>query len=375
MLNKILTALILSVAAFSGSADEVQINSDSPESYVVQKGDTLWDIAGRFLTEPWRWPEIWKVNPQIQDPNLIYPGDVVTLSSEGGSPVLTVERAGDAGGSATVAAAGSGRTVKLSPAIRSYDRGDAIPTIPIDSIKQFLTRPLVVGADEMEGWPYIVSSFDQHLVAGAGNRVYVRGLSSGGDNRRYSVFRKGPAYRSKSDSSERILGYEALYVGEAIIEEFGDPATATIVQSSREVLNGDRLAPLSKDESSSDFRPKPPASAVQGSIISVIDGMSEIGQYQVVVLDVGASQGIEVGNYLGVYQTGKMVTDKVGVGDESTHPFIEYLGSREAAGKEIQLPEEYAAVIMVIRIFEQVSYALVMEARGPLSLNDSVRNM
>lgn len=374
MLNKILTTLILSLAAIPGFADEVQIKAESPESYMVQKGDTLWNIAGRFLTEPWRWPEIWKANPQIQDPNLIYPGDVITLGSEGGSPVLTVERGDDAVGS-VAATAGSGRTLKLTPAIRSYDRGDAIPTIPIDSIKQFLTRPLVVSADEMEGWPYIVSSFDQHLVAGAGNRVYVRGLSSQGDSRRYSVFRKGPAYRSKSDTSERILGYEALYVGEAIIEKFGDPATATIVQSNREVLNGDRLTPQSKEESSSDFMPRPPANPVQGSIISVIDGMSEIGQYQVVVLDIGSSQGIEVGNYLGVYQAGKVVTDKVGSGDESTHPFIEYLGSRGSAGEEVSLPEEYAAVIMVIRLFEQVSYALVMESRGPLSLNDAVRNM
>ncbi|MBI2969253.1 MAG: LysM peptidoglycan-binding domain-containing protein [Gammaproteobacteria bacterium] len=385
MLNKILSTLILMGVALTASADTVQISPDSPESYVVQKGDTLWDIAGRFLTEPWRWPEIWKVNPQIENPHLIYPGDVVTLSVEGGAPVLAVER-GAEGAVAAAAGAATGRTQKLSPAIRIYDRGEAVPSIPIDAIKQFLTRPLVVGAEEMESWPYIVSSFDQHLVAGAGNRVYVRGMQGKAGERRYSVYRKGPAYRSNSGAkgavygspagpSGPILGYEAIYVGEAVIEEFGDPATATITQSSREVLNGDRLTPQRTDEVTSDFIPRAPAGPVAGSIISVVDGLLDIGQYQVVVLDIGANQGLEVGNYLGVFQTGKVVNDKVAYLDETTHPFIEYLGTLKATGEKVQLPEEYAAVIMVFRIFQQISYALVMEARGPLRLNDSVRNL
>ena len=370
MLNKISIILVLILgAALPAGADEVQVNPDSPERYVVQKGDTLWDIAGRFLTEPWRWPEIWKANPQIADPHLIYPGDVIALSTEDGAPVLTVER-GDDSGIATVPSS-SGRTVKLSPEVRSHPRGDAIPSIPIDAIKQFLSRPLVVTEAEIDGWPYVVSSYDQHLVAGKGSRIYVRGLPEG-SSKRYSIYRKGPNYQS---GSGRDLGFEALYVGEALVEKFGDPSTLTVTESTREVLDGDRLTPQSSDDVSSDFIPRPPAGAVEGSIISVIDGLSEIGQYQVVVLDVGRNQGIEVGNYLGVFQSGKMVTDRVPASQEQINPFLEYVGSMKSKGELIQLPEEYAAVIMVFRTFDQVAYALVMEARASLSLNDTVRNL
>jgi hypothetical protein len=343
------------------TADTVQVNPDHPERYVVQKGDTLWDIAGRFLTEPWRWPEIWKVNPQIENPHLIYPGDVVSLTYVDGSPVLTAERR----------AAGS-RDVRLSPTVRAYERDDAVPSIPIDAIRHFLMRPLVVEDAEMDSWPYIVSSYDQHLVAGASDRIYVRGMSAVSDQRRYSIYRKGPAYRSDGGKGT-ILGYEAIYVGEAFVESFGDPATAVVTQSSREVLNGDRLVPVSEREITSDFIPRPPGSRVQGSIISVIDGLSEIGQYQVVVLDVGAREGIETGNVLGVYQSGKVVTDRVG--QKPAHEFIEYLGRPKSGDRTVQLPEEYAGVVMVFRTFPQISYALVMETRGPLKLYDAVRNL
>jgi hypothetical protein len=376
MQQKITILILLALFVAGASADEVQVNPDSPDKYVVQKGDTLWAIAGRFLTQPWRWPEIWKGNPQIENPHLIYPGDVVSLSYEGGSPVLSVAGgdAGMAGGGGASAASGS-RDVKLSPAIRSYEREDAVPTIPIDAIRHFLSRPLVVGEGEMSGWPYVVSSYDQHLIAGEGNRVYVRGLSGAAeDKRRYSIYRQGPAYRTGA-AGEVIIGYEAIYVGEAVVEAFGDPATVIVTQAAREVLNGDRLAPVSEKEVQSDFVPRPPAGRVEGSIISVIDGLSEIGQYQVVVLDVGSSQGVEVGNVLGVYQSGKVVSDKIGVGEKEPHPFLEYLGTGSTKGEPVTLPAEYAGVVMVFRTFNLLSYALVMEATNALNLKDSVRNL
>jgi hypothetical protein len=283
---------------------------------------------------------------------------------------------GDAGGMESAAAVSSGgRDVKLSPAIRSYERGDAIPSIPIDSIRHFLTRPLVVGEGEMAGWPYVVSSYDQHLVAGEGHRVYVRGLSASDGKTHYSIYRQGPAYRAGGTGDGAILGYEAIYVGEAVVEQFGDPATLYVTQTAREVLTGDRLTPLSEKEMHSAFIPRSPAGQVDGSIISVIDGFSEIGQYQVVVLDVGTGQGIEVGNVLGVYQSGKEVNDNVRGGKQEAHPFIEYLGTGSIRGETVLLPEEHAGVVMVFRTFDHVSYALVMEATSALNLSDAVRNM
>ncbi len=361
MLNKISLLLVLLIAPALVSADAVQINPDSPEKYVVEKGDTLWGIAGRFLTQPWRWPEIWKGNPQIADPNLIYPGDVVSLTyDENGSPVLSV-----AGG-------GQSRNVRMSPEVRTVKRTDAIPSIPIEAIREFLTRPLVLTAGEMEKWPYVVSSFDQHLINGTGSRVYVRGLTAtDGGERRYTVYRKGPAYKSGG----RILGYEALYVGDARVEKFGEPATLTITHADREVLEGDRLVPQSKAEVSSDFIPHSPAKNVEGSIISVIDGMSQIGQYQVVVLDMGAMSGIEVGNVLGVYQSGKTVTDDAAIRSSDQSALKEWLALTKNHGEKVTLPEEYSAVVMVFRTFPEVSYALVMEVTAALRLSDSVRNL
>lgn len=361
MLNKISLLLAFLVVPVVTSADEVQVNPDSPDKYVVEKGDTLWGIAGKFLTQPWRWPEIWKGNPQIADPNLIYPGDVVSLTYENGAPVLSV-----AGGARD-------RNVKLSPEVRTGERDDAIPSIPIEAIREFLSRPLVLGESEMDSWPYIMSSFDHHLVNGTGSRVYARGLAAGdGREQRYTIYRKGPAYKDSADG--RILGYEALYVGDAVVEKFGDPSTLTITHSEREVLDGDRLVPQSKEEVSSDFIPRPPANNVEGAIISVIDGLSQIGQYQVVVLDVGATGGLEVGNVLGVYQSGKIVTDDAAVNWKELTA-AEWLSLTKAHGEEVTLPPEYAGVVMVFRTFPEVSYALVMQVTSALKLHDTVRNL
>ena len=370
MLNKICIFIALLGLTVFAIADEVQVSPDSPEKYVVQKGDTLWDIAGRFLTQPWRWPEIWKVNPQIADPNLIYPGDVVSLSYEGGSPVLTVDRESGSGAGMASRDGGGGRTVKLTPEVRTEERADAIPSIPVDAIKQFLSRPLVVGDTEMSGWPYVVSSFDERLITGAGNRIYVRGIKPS-DPKRYSIYRRGPAYVSSS----KVLGYEAIYVGDATVEQFGEPSTLLVTRSTREVVNGDRLLPQSREDVNSDFIPRSPGSDVSGHIISVIDGLSEIGQYQIVVLDVGANRGLEQGHVLGVYQGGKKVADKVAAGSQSESGLMDWLGRYKSRGESVQLPERYTGVLMVIRTFPEVSYALVMEATGPLKLQDSVRNL
>lgn len=368
MLNKILSAILLLGILGTAWADTVQVKSDHPESYVVQKGDTLWDISGRFLEKPWQWPEIWKANPQIKDPNLIYPGDTIKLSYEGGSPVLSVSSRGGAGSA-------GGRVVKLSPEVRSVEHQNAIPTIPIDAIQQFLTQPRVVSSGEMNDWPYVVSSYNEHLVAGKGNIIYVRGVSGDPSGQRYAIYRKGPAYHEGGTPDGKILGYEALYVGDAVFRKGGDPATAVITNSDREVLVGDRLVPQPEQAVESDFTPSSPGSPVKGSIISVLDGLSEIGQYNVVVLDVGSDEGVKVGNVLGVYQKGAVITDQVLTNETSHGALLDWLGTGKPHGKEVQLPSEHAAVVMVIRTFDNVSYALVMQATAPIHISDSVRSM
>lgn len=402
MLNKfILIAILMAMGSTVAVGDTVTVRPDHPETYTVVKGDTLWGITGRFLNEPWLWPQVWEANPQIQNPHLIYPGDVVSLKYKDGRPILSVGR-GDK----------SGRYVKLSPEIRSYEKDTAIPAIPIDAIRQFLTRPLVVSADEMDNWPYVVSSYDEHLVSGTGNKLYVRGVPEESTEKRYAVYRKGHAYVNPVKDKDTILGYEAMYLGEAIIEKEGDPASFIIARSTREILTGDRLAVESEADIDSNFIPTHPRQDVNGNVISVIDGVSEIGQYQIVVLDLGTNDGMEIGNVLGVYQSGKVVKDYVAtkarekdedarrivLPHEDTSGFdrgvsavlndvrdtkrafdktdlVGYLGRPNAKPEEVQLPEEYAGVLMIFRTFEKVSYALVMEAVSPIHIYDAVKNL
>lgn len=406
MLNKIILASILSFWVSAATADTVSVNPDHPEQYIVQKGDTLWDIAGRFLQQPWRWPEVWQGNPQIANPHLIYPGDVVSLTFVEGEPVLTV---------GNMQRSVSGRTVRLSPSVRTHERDGAIPAIPIDVIKSFLTRPLVVNEDEMLDWPYIVASYDEHLIASNGNKIYIRGLDDGNESKRFAVYRQGKPYvkSGKDGKDDVILGYEALYVGDAIIQKGGDPATGVIATANREILIGDRLREEGEDDVNTEFVPRPPVRDVEGNIISVVDGVTQIGQYQIVVLDVGGDDGIETGNVLGIYQSGVIVNDKIAAAvkqkekDEVLLKRIEetdydkdgfggaiayladqlalakqnfdkefpHISNLQAKPEEVELPESNAGVLMVIRTFDRVSYGLVMDVTAPIHLNDSVRSM
>ncbi|MEJ2761225.1 MAG: LysM peptidoglycan-binding domain-containing protein [Gammaproteobacteria bacterium] len=384
--------MLISFSVMVQAAD-VQVKPNHPDSYVVKKGDTLWDISARFLTEPWRWPEIWHVNPQIKNPHLIYPGDVVSLVYVSGVPQLKVTR----GQPEQAVSVVRGRNVKLEPRVRYSKEKRPIPTIPIEAIREFLTRPLVVSKNELNRRPYIVSSYDQHLVAGSGDEIYVRGLPADTKQREFSIYRKGPAYKSHG----KILGYQAIYVGEARVKKLGDPATAVVSTADREVLNGDRLIPQSQKEIRGDFFPRPPDHPVSGSIISAVDVISEIGQYQVVVLDLGANDGVKVGNVLGVYRKGAVITDHVKytgnnqhIAGEGTNPLsnlvsslvrtkqdfdnsalVGYLGRPQAAGEKVKLPDKYTGVLMVFRTFDKVSYALVMEATAAMHLNDTVKNL
>ena len=384
--------LCLSVASIS-IADTVTLNPDHPDEYVVQKGDTLWDISARFLQEPWHWPSIWQGNPQIENPHLIYPGDVISLTFKDGQPMLSVNASG---------MAVNGRNVKLSPVIRSDDRDDAIQSIPVDAIQQFLTRPRIVTDEEMSDWPYVVSSYDEHLISGSGNKLYVRGLSENSTETRYALYRKGPAYINPRKDKDKILGYEALYLGDVVIEKHGDPASAIVTLSKQEILSGDRLVVESDEDANNEFVPSTPYRDIDANILSVVNGVAEIGQYQVVVVDVGDDDGIEVGNVLGIYQSGKIVKDRIATEikgnqrieidpDDALGGMIDsvrnsitdfehsalgtYLGRPNTKPELVELPEEYAGVLMVFRIFENVSYGLVMEAVSPIHVLDSVRNL
>ena len=322
----------------------VVVRPDYPERYVVVKGDTLWDIASRFLRDPWLWPEVWHINPEIANPHLIFPGDVIVMYFVDGRPVLAVERA----------PAGI-PTVKLGPEIRSMPISQAIATIPMDRIGPFLANHRVVSKEELDAAPYIVSSLEEHLVTGPGDRIYVRGMEEE-PQASYNIVRPGKPYLNPEDEND-ILGYEAIFVGDAYLARSGDPATLDIGDARREALLGDRLLPVEQRAIDPYFTPHAPKSQVDGRILAVMDGVRNFGQYAVVVLSLGEQQGMKPGTVLAVWQSGRSVRDVV-----------------EGSRAMVQLPEERAGHVMVFRTFDRVSYALVMRATRSLHMQDRVTN-
>lgn len=314
-----------------------RLNPAHPDRYVVKKGDTLWDISAMFLRDPWYWPEIWYANPQVANPHLIYPGDVLTLVYIDGRPRIVLER-------------GGGRD-RLEPRVRAEALEEAILTIPYDRIAAFLSRPAVLDRDTAENAPYILASRRGHLVHGAQSEVYVRG-SEFAVEQDFSVMRVGDRLRDPDTGD--VLGYQGIYVGQGQVVRDGDPATLYLVKTEREALNGDKLLPVDLDAPPR-FIPRAPEQSVDGSIIHVLDGVSLVGAYQIVTLNRGSGDGLAPGHVLSVWQAGQRTADRFG-------------------GGKVQLPDEYAGYLMVFKTYEDLSYGLIMQAENEIRVLDKVRN-
>jgi len=346
----------------------VMLKPTHPESYTVVTGDTLWDIATRFLEDPWVWPQIWDVNPQIANPHLIYPGDIISLIFVDGQPRLVVDRPGAEPVAGTVPApapapvAGepvaaeppppSGDTVRLSPTIRVQPLGEAIPAISASAIRQFTVKPRVLTAEELEAAPYIVGNYDGRLISASGNQVYVRGLENTTESL-YSIYRAGKEF-TDPDTGES-LGIEVIYVGDAKVISFGDPSRMVITENNREALNGDVLLPLDRGKVAHDYVPRKPAIGFEGRVISLFDAISQTGQNQTVAVNIGQRDGIAVGDMLAVFSPGGSIEDRT-------------RGKRET----VPLPDERSGMVMIVRSFDRVSYGLIMVSDRPIHINDVV---
>jgi len=328
-------------------AKPVRLAPTAPDRYVVQRGDTLWDISGKFLTDPWYWPEIWYANPQIDNPHLIYPGDVISMIYVDGQPRLILER-------------GDSSVVRLSPSVRSEPLDDAILTVPYEHIQAFLSKPSVLDRKTVEEAPYILTTREGHLVHGAGTEVYVRG-AEGSETGTFTVMHVGDELRDPDDGD--LLGYEGIYVGEGTIKRDGDPATMLLNQTQREALNGDKLL-AAVQEYPLRFTPRSPDEPVEGRIVSVTDGVSIVGAYQIVTLNMGTNDGIEPGHVLAVFQAGRVAKDRF-----ANRGFF-----RGYFPEKVDLPEEYAGHMMVFRSFDDISYGLIVKAKSEIHVLDVVRN-
>ena len=320
---------------------EIRVKAEHPRQYTVKKGDTLWGISSLFLQDPWYWPEIWSKNQQVKNPHLIYPGDVLTLIYVNGQPQIQLNNASAKETQKT----GNGRTIKkLSPRIRTSSLDASIPTIPSDAIRQFLTKPRVVTKKQLEDAPRIIGSEDNHLVLGSGNRVYIRGELDK-DRVRYSIFNPGKALRDPD--THEILGYEAKYAGEVRITKYADPASGDLTFTEREVLIGDRLLIEDKSKVNNMFFPRVPNKDVHAQIISLYEALSGVAQFQIVVLNKGVVDGMEVGYLLATYSNGNLARDRYNKGSSYA----------------VKLPNERSGLVMIFETFERVSYAIVLESR------------
>ena len=368
-MRKLIISLVLSTVGLVPTLGWAQQLADNaPSSYTVVRGDTLWGISGRFLKDPWRWPEVWNMNrDQVKNPHLIYPGDVIRLElGADGKPRLSLDGQASIGG-----------TVKLSPTVRIERLSEAIPSIPSTAIGPFLSVPLVVDADGLDSAPKIIAMEEGRVIIGAGNLAYIDNIDPALGTK-WQVYRRGKAL-SDPDPKE-ILGYEASYVADARVTRFGQPSTIEIVRSREEINRGDRLSP-NRETALPSFSPRAPEKLISGKIISVDRGVAETAQYSIVVLNRGKQDGLEVGHVLVTNRTGEIVSTRdegVAFYDKDVKPnyvvpdaFISTItGGRYSS--EVKLPDERNGLVFVFRVFDRLSYALVLQSRRPIHIGDVV---
>jgi len=337
-------------ASTTSSEDANPLRDDAPSRYTVKRGDTLWDISNAFLKEPWLWPEIWYVNPQVENPHLIYPGDVLALAyGADGSPRIILEQGGAA---------------RLNPRLRSSPIDGPIATIPYGAIASFLSRPSLLSREEVERAPRVLAFRDEHMVGGTGHEIYVRDLNAPA-NARFAVVHVGDTLRDPDTND--VLGAEGIYTATARVTRPGEPAKAMLNDAARETLEGDRLLSTDRADIPVSFAVRVPPANVRGQIISVVDGVELIGPYQIVAINRGRSQGIEPGHVLAIDQAGPVVRDRVSGGER-------WVPASRAFTPRVQLPDERAGTMLVFKSYDRMSYGIIVGASNAIRVADRVRS-
>jgi LysM domain len=360
--------LVLFAHAAPVCADTVALTPDHPDRYVVQKGDTLWDISKRFLKDPWRWASVWTINEQVKNPHLIYPGDIILLTYVDGKPQLSVAReeqpVAPDGAEAlpvtptTAIEEPAGETpsgmkvVKLRPKAHVDSIESAIPTISPEAIVPFLTEPLVVGPSELDRAGYVTIGLDDRRALGDGSQFYARGLKKNSSVEYYQVFRQGK--RLKHPDTGETLAYEAQYLGDAKTLEPGDPTKLVVTRVKQEILPTDRLLAAPESAALPYYFPRAPEKNVKGRILAAVNGLREFGPTTIVVISLGKREGMQEGHVLRILR-------HVGV-------------SKDPVTKRMyKMPDEETGLLMVFRVFDKVSYALIMDANRPVHIYDALR--
>ena len=382
MIRKIMLCLFTAVLTGVVLAQDVSVRSDHPDRYVVVKGDTLWDISGKFLDHPWQWPAIWHANPQIENPHLIFPGDELSLVYVDGVPQLRLNRAD---------------TVRLSPEIRVVERGDAINAIPLERLAPFLRDVRVLSPSEFDGLPYIVANEVDRITATYTDQTYARNLNARvGDefvvarlhsiydqtkdegvrrvfpreswkqvpndrNRNETLWNETPPWNKRAGNP---VGYELVEVSRVRVAQNGDITTLDIVRDRTEVRAGDFILPLDSRGYDAVFQPHAMNSVPAGlRVLSTRESIYGVGHFQIVALSGGSNQGLESGHVFSVFRPGITVDDRVG-----------YRHGSFAENSEVQLPDQFHALVMVFRTFGDISYAMVLDGDNMVRAFDELRH-
>lgn len=314
------------------------LRADSPQRYTIQPGDNLWDVAGTFLDDPWRWRELWRASAGIDGPAKLYPGDTVEVYYEDEQPQMRLTE-------------GERPTVKLSPRVRVEYVTQAIPTVPREAVQPFLSKSLVLSEDEIDAAPYVVGTPDGRRVAGPGNTLFVRGAEF--DPGIYRVYRPGGEYRDPA--SGESLGFAMVYVGEAELAEDDDPAVFQLTNARQESRPGDRILPAPSEVDLLGLVPRPASDDVLGNVIETLQyDRSVFGHFINVAVSVGEVDGVEPGHVLAVYGVARDLEDPL-------------------TGEDLSTGEERIGLVMLYKVFDFVSLGLVTESEREIRVNDVVR--
>lgn len=386
MIKKIFHLILVAMLAGTAMAQDVSVRADHPDEYVVVKGDTLWDISGKFLEQPWQWPAIWHANPQIENPHLIYPGDRISLVYIDGQPRLLVND--------------GKRTVRMSPGVRALQR-DAIPPIEWDAIKHFVTNARVLAPGSFSDLPYVVANESQRINSAVKDLTYVRGIDGRigeefaivrmrhiyydengvmkrGKHRRYAehlrIEQEYPSDIWDSTMSWRkknppVLGYEFWDIAVGRLVKEGDPATLEIQSGRTEVKEGDFILPIDDFVYQAQFFPHAMTPVPDGlEVIALTQANYGSGHYQIIAINAGKSQGIESGHVFSAFRPGKRIQDEV------KYPTGSWEANKTLNGDKVTLPDQFSAHILIFRVFDDVSYAIIMSGERPVRKHDKLKH-
>ncbi|HLP98150.1 MAG TPA: LysM peptidoglycan-binding domain-containing protein [Sideroxyarcus sp.] len=354
-----LICLLLPIAAY---ADELQLQENAPDRYVVVKGDTLWDISAKFFKDPWKWPQIWGYNKDtIKDPHWIYPGNVVYLDhntntlkigESSSAPVSTNSEITVPDTEEVISSQGAD-VVKLSPKAREVARSsEAIPTISLKDIGPFLARPLVIEDEALDSAPILAGTYEQRQLVGMGDVAYAENMPND-QGELWQIYR--PSRTFKDPDTKEVLGHEVVYLGDATVEKFGKVTSLKITKSVLEINKGDRFA-QSQTGFTANYEPHAPNKDISAKVISIYGGVVQAGQNAVITLNKGRRDGLESGHVLALYQKGEVLRNPGWFKADTVLPDVRY------------------GLVFVFRVFDKVSYALVMQTRLPVQILDRASN-